>query len=131
MQRDPVDTGLSCYFQHFVLGLSWSLDLSDIARYHTEHRRLFRHWRAVLPAGSLLEVPYEELVSNQEVWTRSILEFTGLPWDERCLQFHKTQRAVVTSSYWQVRQSLYRDSVQRWRKYSKFIGPLRELHSAE
>jgi tetratricopeptide (TPR) repeat protein len=129
MQRDPLDTGLSCYFQHFVLGLSWSLDLSDIARYYTEHRRLYWHWRAALPAGAILEVPYEELVSNQEAWTRTVLEFAGLDWDERCLQFHRTERAVVTSSYWQVRQSMYRDSVHRWRHYSKFIGPLRKLQS--
>lgn len=127
MRRDPIDTALSCYFQHFVLGLSWSLDLSDIARYYKQHQRLFRHWREVLPSDSILEVPYEDLVTNQEHWTRTILEFAGLTWDERCLQFHKTQRPVVTSSYWQVRQSMYRDSVQRWRHYSRFIGPLRKL----
>ncbi len=129
VRRNPIDTGLSCYFQNFNVTLSWSLDLSDIARYYTQHLRLYRHWRAVLPAGSILEVPYEELVSNQEAWTRTLLDFLGLEWDERCLQFHKTQRAVVTASYWQVRQPLYGDSVQRWRKYSKFIGPLRELQS--
>ncbi len=129
LQRDPVDTGLSCYFQHFPLALNWTLDLSDITRYYGEHTRLFQHWRAVLPPGSILEVPYEELVSNPEAWTRSILQFVGLDWDERCLQFHKTARTVVTASYWQVRQSVYRDSVQRWRKYSKFIGPLRDLQT--
>lgn len=129
MRRDPMDTALSCYFQHFVLGLSWSLDLSDIALYYEQHRRLYRHWCAALPAGSILEVPYEELVLNQESWTRAVLQFAGLDWDERCLQFHRTDRAVVTSSYWQVRQSLYRDSVHRWRHYAKFVGPLRRLQS--
>jgi hypothetical protein len=129
MQRDPADTCLSCYFQHFPVTLSWSLDLSHLAHYYTQHRRLFWHWRAVLPPDSILEVPYAELVSNQQAWTRTILAFAGLDWDERCLQFHKTQRAVVTSSYWQVRQSMYRDSVGRWRRYSKFAGPLRNLQS--
>jgi tetratricopeptide (TPR) repeat protein len=130
MRRDPIDTCLSCYFQHFALTLNFSLDLSDLAHYYAEHARLISHWRKVLPPGTILDVPYEELVANQEVWTRKILDFLGLAWDERCLQFHTTQRAVVTSSYWQVRQPLYRGSVQRWRKYSKFIGPLRNLDPA-
>jgi hypothetical protein len=92
--------------------------------------RLISHWRKVLPPGTILDVSYEELVANQEPWTRKILDFLGFDWDERCLQFHTTQRAVVTSSYWQVRQPLYRDSVQRWRKYSAFIDPLRDLEPA-
>jgi hypothetical protein len=130
MQRDPIDTCLSCYFQPFAVTLNFSLDLQDLARYYSEHARLIAHWRKVLPPGTILDVPYEELVADQELWTRKILDFLGLAWDERCLQFHTTKRAVVTSSYWQVRQPLYRDSVQRWRKYSRYIGPLRDLEPA-
>ena len=85
------------------------------------------HWCGVLPAGSVLEVPYEELVVDQEAWTRKILDFLGLEWDERCLSFHKTERSVNTASAWQVRQKIYTQSVGRWRKYEKFIGPLKEL----
>jgi tetratricopeptide (TPR) repeat protein len=127
MRRDPIDTCLSCYFQPFPVSLNFCLDLSDLAHYFTEHARLMAHWRKILPAGTLLEVPYEELVADQEHWTRKILDFLGLEWDERCVQFHKTQRAVLTASRWQVRQPMYRDSVQRWRNYSRFIGPLSEL----
>jgi Flp pilus assembly protein TadD len=130
MRRDPIDTCLSCYFQPFSVALNFSLDLADLAHYYTEHARLMSHWRKVLPPGTILEVPYEELVAKQELWTRKILDFLGLDWDERCLRFHTTQRPVVTSSYWQVRQPLYRDSVQRWRKYAKFIAPLRDLKPA-
>jgi tetratricopeptide (TPR) repeat protein len=130
VRRDPIDTCLSCYFQPFSVTLNFSLDLSDLAAYYTEHARLIAHWRKVLPPGTFLDVPYEELVANQELWTRRILDFLGLAWDARCLQFHLTKRSVVTSSYWQVRQPLYRDSVQRWRKYSKFIDPLRNLERA-
>ena len=72
-------------------------------------------------------MPYAELVADQESWTRRILEFLGLPWDERCLDFHKTERTVLTASYWQVRQKIYNSSVGRWRNYKKFIGPLLEL----
>ena len=130
MRRDPLDTCLSCYFQHFSLALNYTFDLSDLAYYYTEHARLMAHWRTVLPPGSVLDVPYEGLVADQETWTRRILEFVGLDWDPRCLQFSKTKRTVVTSSYWQVRQPLYAGSVQRWRNYSKHLGPLRGLKSA-
>ena len=87
------------------------------------------HWRSALPAGTLLDVPYEELVADQEAWTRRILEFIGLPWDPRCLTFQSTERTVVTASYWQVRQKIFSSSIGRWRNYEKFIGPLRELQS--
>jgi hypothetical protein len=127
MRRDPIDTCLSCYFQPFPATLNFTMDLSDLAHYYREHQRLMAHWRAVLPPGTILDVPYAELVADQEGWTRRILEFVGLEWDPRCLDFHSTKRAVVTASYWQVRQRIYTDSVQRWRNYRKFIGPLLDL----
>jgi tetratricopeptide (TPR) repeat protein len=127
MRRDPIDTCLSCYFQHFSVALGFTMDLSDLAHYFREHERLMAHWRAVLPPGSILEVPYEELVGDQAAWTRKILDFLGLEWDERCLDFHKTKRQVVTASTWQVRQKIYKTSVQRWRQYEKSIGPLLDL----
>ena len=129
MRRDPIDTCLSCYFQSFSAALNFSLDLADLAHHYTEHARLVSHWRKVLPPGAFLEVSYEELVANQEHCTRQVLDFHGLDWDARCLQFHETQRPVLTASRWQVRQPLYSSSVQRWRKYAKFIGPLRSLQS--
>ena len=130
MRRDPIDVCLSCYFQNFSSTLNYTLDLSDLARYYSEHARLMAHWRKVLPPGTILDVPYEELVADQEQWTRKILTFLGLEWDERCLKFNETQRPVITSSYWQVRQRIYGNSVQRWRNYSKFVGPLRKLKPA-
>jgi tetratricopeptide (TPR) repeat protein len=127
MQRDPIDTCLSCYFQQFLLGINFASDLSDLAHYYREHRRILAHWRAVLPAGFILEVPYEELVADQEKWSRKMLDFIGLEWDARVLEFQTTQRQVVTASAWQVRQKIYRSSVARWRNYEKFIGPLKGL----
>jgi len=76
-----------------------------------------------------LEVPYEELVANQESWSRRMIEFLGLDWDPRCLDFQATQRAVVTASFWQVRQKVYGSSRERWRHYEEFIGPLLGLKS--
>lgn len=127
VRRNPIDACLSCYFQPFALSLSFTFDLSDLAHYYKEHRRLIEHWCAVLPSGTILEVPYEELVADQQVWTRKMLDFLGIEWDPRCLDFHQTRRQVVTASYWQVRQKIYKNSVERWRNYEKFVGPLLSL----
>ena len=127
MRRDPIDTCLSCYFQHFSTAMRFSMDLNDLADFYRVNQRLMNHWCSALPAGTILEVPYEELVVDQEAWTRKILDFLGLEWDERCLSFHETKRAVNTSSAWQVRQKIYTQSSGRWRNYEKFIGPLKGL----
>ncbi len=127
MQRHPIDTCLSIYFQHFEAGNTYANDLDDLARYYRDYRRLMAHWRRALPPQSLLEVPYEGLVGDTELWSRRMLDFIGLPWDPRCLDFHETARTVVTASKWQVRQKISAASVGRWRQYEKFIGPLRPL----
>ena len=129
MRRDPVDTCLSCYFQNFVNAASFAMDLQDLAHYYREHRRLVAHWRSVLPKDVLLEVPYEMLIAEPEVWSRRILEFIGLGWDPRVLEFHKTERTVLTASHWQVRQKIYSSSVGRWKHYQKYIGPLLKLRN--
>jgi Flp pilus assembly protein TadD len=127
MRRDPVDTCLSCYFQNFSASQTFTMDLADLADYYRTHHRLMDYCCRALPAEAILEVPYEGLVADQETWTRKILDFLGLEWDERCLAFHETKRSVTTASAWQVRQKIYQHSVQRWRNYEKFIGPLKGL----
>jgi tetratricopeptide (TPR) repeat protein len=127
MQRDPIDTCLSCYFQQFAPTLNYTRELADLAHYYREHRRLMDHWRSVLPADLFLDVPYEGITADQEGWSRRIIEFVGLPWNDRCLTFENTVRPVNTASVWQVRQKMYRTSVGRWRHYEKFVGPLRGL----
>jgi len=127
MQRDPVDTCLSIYFQHFKSAVAYADDLQDLAHFYGEYRRIMSHWRATLPAAAMLEVPYESLVAHQEAWSRKMLQFIGLPWDPRCLDFHQTSRSVMTASKWQVRQKMSGSSIQRWRNYEPFIGPLLTL----
>jgi len=127
VQRDPIDTCLSCYFQHFALPQNYTFDLNDLANYYRQHARLMAHWRKVLPPGTLLDVPYEQLVADQEGWTRKMLAHLGLAWDEACLKFNENPRPVATPSSWQVRQRIYGDSVKRGRHYSRFIKPLLEL----
>jgi tetratricopeptide (TPR) repeat protein len=129
MRRDPIDTCLSCYFQNFSTAQSFTMDLADLADYYRTHQRLMDHWCRALPAQAILEVPYEGLVADQAGWTRKILDFLGLEWDDRCLAFHETQRSVTTASAWQVRQKIYTHSVERWRNYEKFIGPLKGLRN--
>jgi len=130
MQRHPLDTCLSIYSQNFFRMGSYANDLGDLAHYYGQYLRLMEHWRAVLPSSVLLEVPYEELLADQEVWTRRMLEFLGLPWDPRCLDFHQTDRVVITASRWQVRQKMHRGSEGRWRHYEKYLGPLKHLAEA-
>jgi tetratricopeptide (TPR) repeat protein len=127
MQRHPLDTCLSIYFQHFFNVSPYANDLEGLRHYYTQYRRLSGYWREVLPPGTLLEVPYEGLVADAPLWTRRMLEFAGLPWDARCLNFHETERVVITASRWQVRQKLHRGSSGRWRHYEKHLGPLLPL----
>jgi len=127
LQRNPADTCLSIYFQHFESTVSYANDLEDLAHYYTEYLRVMGHWRSTLPGHVILDVPYEGLVDHQEAWSRRMLEFVGLPWDPSCLNFHKTNRTVITASKWQVRQAITRASVERWRNYADFLGPLRRL----
>ncbi len=129
MRRDPVDTCLSCYFQNFINAASFAMDLQDLAHYYREQHRLVAHWRSVLPKEAFLEVPYEELVADQENWSRRVLEFIGLEWDPKVLEFYKTDRAVLTASHWQVRQKVYTSSIGRSKHYQKYVGPLLKLRN--
>lgn len=126
--RDPVDTCLSCYSRLFAMGQPFTYDLAELGRYYCLYRGLMSHWRSVLPQGAMLDVSYEQVVDDLEGQTRRLLEYCGLPWDDRCLSFHKSTTEVRTASSVQVRQPLFRSSVQRWRRYEPWLGPLlREL----
>jgi tetratricopeptide (TPR) repeat protein len=127
MRRHPIDTCLSIYFQNFFNRDPYANDLDNLAHYYGEYVRITDHWRAVLPGPSLLEVPYEGLIQDPESWTRRMLDFIGLPWDPKCLDFHQTDRVVITASKWQVRQRIHTGSRGRWRRYRQHIGPLLHL----
>ena len=131
MRRHPIDTCLSIYFQNFFGMGPYANDLDDLAHYYREYIRITNHWRAVLPQTSLLEIPYEGLIEDQERWTRAMLDFVGLPWDPKCLDFHQTERVVITASKWQVRQKISKTSAGRWHNYARFVAPLRPLLERE
>lgn len=127
VRRHPVDTCLSIYFQWFVETHAYAYDLNDLVACYQLYQALMDGWRAWLPADRFLEVPYEALVAHPEDWTRRMLAFVGLPWDDACLDFHRQDGSVQTASRWQVRQPLYRTSTERWRRYEPWLGPLRAL----
>jgi len=102
-------------------------DLENLAHYYREYLRLMRHWQTVIPATCLMEVSYETLLGDQERCTRRILAFMGLQWAPACLDFHRTERLVLTASKWQVRQKIHSGSAGRWKNYEKFVGPLASL----
>lgn len=121
--RNPLDTGLSCYFQNFARGLRFTYKLEHLGLAYRGYLKVMEHWRKVLPMR-VLDVQYEQMVSDQEQTSRELIEFCGLAWDERCLDFHRQSRGVKTASFWQVRQPLYNSSVGRWRHYEKQLAPL-------
>jgi tetratricopeptide (TPR) repeat protein len=127
MRRHPVDTCLSIYFQNFFNIGPYANDLDNLAHYYLGYRRITDYWRDVLPSHTLLEIPYEGLLEEQETWTRRMLDFLGLPWDAKCLDFDQTDRVVITASKWQVRQKMTKASAGRWRHYERHVGPLRAL----
>lgn len=122
--RNPLDTCVSCFSIMFRDRVNYSYDLGELGRYYTRYRRLMAHWHRILPPGRILDVQYEDVVADLEGQARRILAHCGLPWDERCLAFHKTDRTVRTASVAQVRQPIYKRSVSRWRAYEEFLGPL-------
>jgi len=124
VNRSAVDTCLSGFFQSFKNGQLHSYDLYESGRYYRDYYDLMSYWRETLPAGSFYDVQYEDLVADIDNQARKLIEYCGLDWDDRCLEFHKTKRSVKTASVTQVRQPLYNTSVERWRVYEKHLGPL-------
>jgi tetratricopeptide (TPR) repeat protein len=123
-RREPMDNCLSCYFQIFSAGLRFTYDLAHLGQVYRQHERLMAHWADCLPLP-ILTVDYESMVSDPEPEIRRLIDFAGLPWDGRCLEFHRTDRSVQTASLWQVRQPVYRSSVARWQAYQPWLGELR------
>ena len=125
-RRHPLDSCFGSFKQHFAYGQTWSYDLVEIAEYFLEYRRMMRHWHAVLP-GRVLEVRYEDMVHDLEGQARRLLEYCDLPWEDACLRFWETDRAVRTASSEQVRRPIYSSSVNHWRHFREQLAPLAEI----
>ena len=125
-RRYPLDSCMSCYKQLFYKGQTFTYDLVELGKYYLEYQRMMDYWHEILP-GKVLDVQYEQLVADQENQTRRLLEHCGLPWEDNCLRFYETDRAVVTASSEQVRQPIYSMAVDSWRRFEKHLGPLIEV----
>jgi tetratricopeptide (TPR) repeat protein len=126
-RRAAIDTALSIHQTQFHLGLAFPTGGAELVAYFRSYRRLTDHWRRVLPADRFFEVDYEDLTRAPEPAIRRIIACCGLEWDDACLRPERNPRAVKTPSKWQTRQPIYRHSVERWRGYEPWLGPLSAL----
>jgi tetratricopeptide (TPR) repeat protein len=122
--RDPVDTCLSGFTKLFKDDMPHSYDLGELGRYYRKYQELMKHWEEVLPKGTLKTVVYEDVVADTEKEARALIEFLGLKWNGKCLDFHKSDRPVKTASVAQVRKPIYKTAVKRWKKYGDGLKPL-------
>jgi tetratricopeptide (TPR) repeat protein len=125
-RRHPLDSCFGTYKQLFASGQPFSYDLVELGEYYLQYVRLMDHWHQLMP-GYVLDVQYENVVADLETQVRRILDFCGLPFEESCLRFHETERAVKTASSEQVRRPIYSSSVHLWRKYESHLGDLIEV----
>ena len=125
-KRHPLDSCYGSFKQLFASGQPFTYDLSELGEYYMQYQKLMDHWHDILP-NFVLDVHYEKVVNDLDVEVRQILDFCGLPFEENCLRFHETKRAVKTASSEQVRQPLYSSSVNLWRNYENNLDDLIEI----
>ena len=123
--RDPIDTAFSNYRQYFNSGNEYTYNQENLVRYMRAVQNLMAHWRRVMGDG-FLDVRYEDMIADQVGQTRRMLEYCGLPWEDACLDFHKSRRPVQTPSVVQVRQPIYATSLGSWQPYADHIKTLIE-----
>jgi len=123
--RDPMDVCYAVYKTLFNQAYPFSYDLDELAGYYTCYSRLMQHWREVMPGG-VLDVRYEDLVTNTEAEARRILAWCGLEWEAAVLNPSENKRPSRTASAAQVREPIYTSSVEKWRKHEAGLAPLRD-----
>ncbi|MCH9693516.1 MAG: sulfotransferase [Gammaproteobacteria bacterium] len=125
-RRHPMDSCFGSYKQLFASGQPFTYDLMELGEYYLQYQRLLDHIHTVLP-GFVLDVHYEQVVADLDGQVRRILDYCGLPFEEACLSFHETARAVKTASSEQVRQPIYSSSVNLWKNYEPYLHELIEV----
>ena len=124
-RRDPMDCCFSGFKQLFAQGQEFTYGLEEIGRYYADYVALMEHWHAVLP-GKILHVQHEDVLDDLETQVARMLDYLGLPFEQACLNFHTTERAVRTASSAQVRQPLNRKGVGAWRPFEPYLNPLKK-----
>jgi hypothetical protein len=125
-RRHPLAACFSGFKQHFAIGQLFTYGLENIGTYYRDYVELMAHFDSVLP-GRILRVHYEHMVENTEAEVRRLLDYCGLPFDPACLRFYENDRVVRTASSEQVRQPIYRDGVDHWRHFERWLGPLKDV----
>ena len=128
-RRHPMACCFSNYKQLFASGQEFSYDLEALGTYYRDYVALMEHWDRVLP-GKTLRVQYEDVVADLETQVRRMLDFLGLPFEQACLDYHRTVRAVRTPSSEQVRQPIFREGLDQWRQFEHHLGPLQSTLQA-
>ena len=124
-RRDPMDCCFSGFKQLFAEGQEFTYGLEEVGRYYADYVDLMDHWDAVLP-GKVLRVQHEDVLDDVEAQTRRMLDFIGVPFEDACLEFHKTDRAVRTASSEQVRQPINRKGQDAWKPFEPWLKPLKQ-----
>ena len=125
-KRHPMDSCFGSYKQLFASGQPFSYDLWELGEYYLQYERVMTHWHQAMP-GHVLDVDYETVVDDLEGEVRRILDYCGLPFEEACIRFHETERAVKTASSEQVRQPIYSTSVNLWQQYETDLAELIDI----
>lgn len=128
-RRQPMASCFSAFKQHFARGQNFSYDLEELGRYYLDYVALMEHFDTELP-GRILRVRYEDMVEDQRAQTLRLLDYCGVTFEPACLNFHENTRAVRTASSEQVRQPIYRSSIDNWKHYEAWLGPLAQVFSA-
>ncbi|MGI9271968.1 MAG: tetratricopeptide repeat-containing sulfotransferase family protein [Woeseiaceae bacterium] len=123
-RRHPMACCFSGYKQLFASGQEFTYGLTEIGHYYRDYVELMDHWDDVLP-GKILRVQYENIVADLETEVKKILDFCDLPFDQNCIEFHKTERSVRTPSSEQVRQPIYTGGLEQWRNFEPWLDPLK------
>jgi len=123
-RRHPMACCFSGFKQHFARGQGFSYGLERIGRYYRDYVLLMKHFDEAAP-GAVHRVIYEEMVADPETQIRALIRYCGLPFEEACLSFHETERAVRTASSEQVRQPIYKSGVDQWVNYEPWLGELK------
>ncbi|MEE4210904.1 MAG: sulfotransferase, partial [Parvularcula sp.] len=129
-RRAPMDCCFSGFKQLFAEGQEFTYGLTEIGRYYSDYVDLMEHWDDVLP-GKVLRVQHEDVLDDLEGQTRRMLDHLGLPFEEQCLAFHTTDRAVRTASSEQVREPINRKGQNAWKPFEPWLGDLRTALPAE
>ncbi|ATX80786.1 Tetratricopeptide repeat-containing protein [Mariprofundus aestuarium] len=126
VRREAMASCLSMFQEDFADAVPYSLEIGELGRQYARYQRLMQHWREVLPEGVMLEVSYEDLVTNPESELRRLLEGCNLEWYEECIATHKATGSVATASLVQVRKPIHQKSVARWKHYEKQLEPIKQ-----